>query len=68
MIGKIIRIAAASTVSLGVTYIFIKGGIMLQVPLLEKVWGVPLTLSVAIILIANVKIWNEKDDSSLSLG
>lgn len=68
MIGKIIRIVAASTVSLGVTYIFIKGGIMLQVPTLEKVWGVPVALSAAIILIANVKIWNEKDDSSLSLG
>lgn len=68
MIGRIIRIVAASTVSLGVTYIFIKGGIMLQVLLLEKVWGVPLALSVAIILIENVKIWNEKDDSSLSLG
>ena len=68
MIGKIIRIVAASTVSLGVTYIFIKGGIMLQVPLLEKAWGVPMALSVAIILIANIKIWNGKDDSSASLG
>ena len=68
MIGKIIRIVAASAVSLLVAFVFIKGGIMLQVPLLEKVGGVPLALSVAIILIANIKIWNEMDDSSTSLG
>ena len=68
MIERIIRIVAASTVSSGVAYIFIKGGIMAHVPMLERLWGVPMALAVAYIMYANLKIWNEKEHSSVPSG
>lgn len=68
MIGRIIRIVAASTVSLLVAFIFMKVGVMLQVPQLDKIGWIPLAITSAYIIYADIKIWNEKEQTIVSLG
>jgi hypothetical protein len=66
--SKVVRIISASLVSIFVAIAFIKFGIKLHIQGLEKVWGVPMVLSVAYIVFADIRIWKEKEQNLLSLG
>lgn len=60
-IGKVIRIVAASVMSIVVFFGMLKLGMFLQVPHLIDVWEMVLVLACGIITYENVKIWREQD-------
>ncbi|MFL0270120.1 hypothetical protein [Candidatus Clostridium radicumherbarum] len=68
MKNKLIRIITASLVSMFVAIMFIKFGLKMHIQGLEKVWGIPMTLAMTHILFADIRIWKEKEENSVSLG